>query len=102
MEICETPTLSETVDIRTPSDARKLARQWRREGATGVFTHEGPRLLSVAAFLRDCADRASRQGIVQAFTHEAETTETAGRKRLSEMDRPGSVEGGLLSERGDK
>jgi hypothetical protein len=100
MAICETPDFSETLDVQTPSEARQLAARWREEGARDVFTREGPRLLSVAAFLKDCADRAVRKGVRKTFAKEARVAETEGRKQLAKSGFAGSIEGGPITRTG--
>lgn len=99
MAVCDTPDFTETVDVQTPSEARQLAARWREEGAGDVFTHEGPRLLSVAAFLKDCADRAVRKGVRKTFAKEARVAETEGRKQLAKSGSAGSIEGGPITRR---
>jgi len=97
MPVCDTPDFTETVDVQTPSEARELAARWREDGARDIFTHEGPRLLSVAAFLKDCADRALGETVRETFVKEAQRAEKEGRAQLEKSGRTGSIEGGPIT-----
>lgn len=97
MALCETPDLSETLDILTPSEARQLAARWRREGARDIFSNDGARLLCVAEYLRDCAERADQSPVRRTFEEEACETARRGHKELQHEQQPGSIEGGPIA-----
>jgi hypothetical protein len=96
MPLYETPSLTDTTHVQSPSDARQLAVKWREDGAQDIFKNDGARLKAVGILLQDFAERPGPEAVRKTFQEEARRTRLRGRIKLHGRRRQGSIEGGPI------